>query len=120
MFGVVLYGILLVPGSAHPRLAAASLQQHHSEQHMNRHALTPHTAASVYWPTRAGYCRRRCILQSNQSLDQGTAPLLDAVLARGNQLETPLHVPGHKVAIVRMLQHLDPKIDVFFGLTRLY
>lgn len=29
---------------------------------------------------------------------QLAAPLLDAVLARGNQLqETPLHVPGHKV-----------------------
>lgn len=41
----------------------------------------------------------RSKLQASQDRDQQAAPLLDAVLARGNKLETPLHVPGHKVCV---------------------
>jgi len=61
---------------------------------------------------------RRSKLQASEDRNQQAAPLLDAVLARGNKLETALHVPGHKVCIYAVcsvalclgrhcVQHLD-------------
>lgn len=49
-------------------------------------------------PVKASKTACSSSIEESQLLDQRSAPLLDAVLQRGDRLDDiPLHVPGHKV-----------------------
>jgi hypothetical protein len=60
-----------------------------------------HSPAATFVRNRKTPNRRSILCSGSQHVEaQQSAPLLDAVLERGNRLQDkPFHVPGHKVRI---------------------